>query len=44
MDNADLAQALEAYAALLDLSGAGGYSVRAYRRAADLIRATKAPV
>ncbi|MBV8256397.1 MAG: histidinol-phosphatase, partial [Actinobacteria bacterium] len=44
MDNADLAQALEAYAALLDLSGAGGYSVRAYRRAADLIGATKAPV
>ncbi len=44
MDNADLAQTLEAYAALLDLAGADRYGVRAYRRAADLIRETRAPV
>src|SRR5581483_2165212 len=35
---------LERFAALLDLSGASFYSVRAYRRAAELVRATPAPV
>ena len=44
MTNAEIAQTLEAYAALLDLAGAGHYSVRAYRRAAELIRETRAPV
>jgi DNA polymerase (family X) len=44
MDNAEIARTLDAYAALLDLSGAAHWSVRAYRRAADLIRATPAPV
>ena len=44
MENADIARTLEAYAALLDLAGAGTWSVRAYRRAADLVRATPAPV
>ena len=44
MDNATLAERLEALAALLDLAGASHYSVRAYRRAAELIRATPAPV
>jgi DNA polymerase (family 10) len=43
-DNATLAERLEALAALLDLAGASFYSVRAYRRAAELIRATPAPV
>jgi DNA polymerase (family 10) len=43
-DNAMLAERLEAFAILLDLAGANPYSTRAYRRAADLIRATKAPV
>ena len=44
MDNAEIAGTLDAYAALLDLAGAAHWSVRAYRRAADLIRATPAPV
>jgi len=43
-DNATIAERLEALAALLDLAGASYYSVRAYRRAAELIRATPAPV
>jgi DNA polymerase (family 10) len=42
--NAEIAQMLEVYAALLDLAGAGRYTVRAYRRAAELIRETRAPV
>jgi DNA polymerase (family 10) len=44
VDNAEIARTLDAYAALLDLAGAATWSVRAYRRAADLIRATPAPV
>jgi DNA polymerase (family X) len=44
VDNAEIAGTLDAYAALLDLAGAAHWSVRAYRRAADLIRATPAPV
>ena len=43
-DNAAIAERLEALAALLDLAGASYYSVRAYRRAAELIRSTPAPV
>jgi DNA polymerase (family X) len=37
-DNADYAAKLEAFATLLELAGANTYSVRAYRRAAELIR------
>jgi DNA polymerase (family X) len=44
VDNGDIAQTLESYAALLDLAGANYYSVRAYRRAAELVRETRAPV
>src|SRR5947199_9306289 len=44
MTNGEIAQTLEAYAALLDLAGAGHYTVRAYRRGAELIRETRAPV
>ena len=44
MDNATLAQRLEAFAALLELNGSGHYTVRAYRRAADLVRSTPADV
>jgi DNA polymerase (family 10) len=44
LDNATVAERLETFASLLDLSGASYYSVRAYRRAAELIRATPAPV
>ena len=43
-DNASIAERLEAFAALLDLAGASNYSVRAYRRAAVLIRSTPARV
>lgn len=44
LDNAAIAEQLEAFASLLDLSGAGYYTSRAYRRAAETIRETKAPV
>jgi len=44
VDNAALAERLEAFAALLDLNGSSHYTVRAYRRAADLIRSTPADV
>jgi DNA polymerase (family X) len=44
LDNRTIAERLEAFAVLLDLSGANPYSARAYRRAAELVRATKAPV
>jgi len=44
VDNAEIARTLDAYAALLDLAGAAHWSVRAYRRAADLVRSTPAPV
>jgi DNA polymerase (family 10) len=43
-DNAAIAERLETLATLLELQGASGYSVRAYRRAADLIRAAPVPV
>jgi DNA polymerase (family 10) len=44
LDNATIAERLEAFAALLDLSGGGYYSSRAYRRAAETIRESKAPI
>jgi DNA polymerase (family 10) len=44
LDNSALAERLEAFAALLDLAGASYYTARAYRRAAELIRSTPAPV
>jgi DNA polymerase (family 10) len=44
LTNAEIADRLEALAALLDLSGAGYYTSRAYRRAAETIRETKAPI
>ena len=44
MENAALAERLEAFAALLDLNGSGYYTVRAYRRAGELIRSTPADV
>ena len=43
-DNAAIAERLEAFASLLDLSGAGYYTARAYRRAAETIRETRAPI
>ncbi len=44
MENVAIADALERYASLLDLAGAGYYTVRAYRRAAELIRPLETPV
>jgi len=44
LENAAIAERLEAFAALLDLSGAGYYTSRAYRRAAETVRETKAPI
>ena len=42
--NAEIAERLEAFASLLDLAGASQYTARAYRRAAELIRETPAPI
>jgi DNA polymerase (family X) len=44
LDNATIADRLEELASLLELAGASGYAVRAYRRAAELVRTTKAPI
>ena len=44
MENEAIAERLEAFAVLLDLAGSTPYSARAYRRAAETIRETKAPV
>jgi DNA polymerase (family X) len=44
LENATIAERLEAFAGLLDLSGASFYTARAYRRAAETIRETKAPI
>jgi DNA polymerase (family X) len=44
LDNAAVAERLEAFAGLLDLAGASGYTSRAYRRAAETIRGTPAPI
>src|SRR3954464_15847388 len=43
-DNQAVADALERYASLLDLAGSSYYVVRAYRRAAELIRPLATPV
>jgi DNA polymerase (family X) len=42
--NAEIADRLDQFASLLELAGAEPYTTRAYRRAADLIRSTAAPV
>jgi DNA polymerase (family X) len=44
MDNVEIAERMEAFAALLELAEANPYSARAYRRAADTIRAASMPV
>ena len=44
MDNVEIADRLEAFAALLELAEANPYSARAYRRAAETIRAAPTPV
>ena len=42
--NGEIADRLESFASLLDLAGSSYYTSRAYRRAADMIRETKAPI
>jgi DNA polymerase (family 10) len=44
VDNATVAARLDEYAALLELADASPHSARAYRRAAELVRATPAPI
>ena len=44
LDNQAIAQRLDAFAVLLELAGSGRYTSRAYRRAAETIRETRAPV
>ena len=44
LTNAAIADQLDALATLLDLRSSSPYAARAYRRAAELIRETKAPV
>src|SRR5829696_3749373 len=44
MDNARIADRLEAFAALLELGGANPYTARAYRRAAETIRSAPSAV
>ena len=44
MDNAQIADRLDAFATLLELAEANPYQPRAYRRAAEAIRAAPAPI
>jgi DNA polymerase (family 10) len=44
VDNGQIADRLEAFASLLELSDANPYTVRAYRRAAETLRAAAVPV
>ncbi len=44
MDNSQIADRLEAFASMLELGEANPFTARAYRRAADTIRGTRAPV
>jgi DNA polymerase (family 10) len=44
ISNAEIADKLESFASLLDLAEASHYTSRAYRRAAEMIRETKAPM
>ena len=44
MDNAEIADRLEAFASLLELADANPYTARAYRRASETIRSAGVPV
>ena len=44
MENRQIADRLDAFATLLELSDANGYTVRAYRRAAETIRGAPVPI
>jgi DNA polymerase (family X) len=43
-DNTEIAERLEAFGVLLELAGSERYTARAYRRAAETVRETRAPV
>jgi DNA polymerase (family 10) len=44
VENADIADRLDAFAAVLELGDANPYTIRAYRRAAETVRQSAAPV
>ena len=44
MDNAEIADRLDAFAAVLELGDANPYTIRAYRRAAETVRHSAVPV
>jgi DNA polymerase (family X) len=44
IDNAEIADRLDAFAAVLELGDANPYTIRAYRRAAETVRHYRAPV
>jgi DNA polymerase (family X) len=44
VENADIADRLDAFAAVLELGDANPYTIRAYRRAAETVRHSAAPV
>src|SRR5919201_6397143 len=44
LENPAIADRLDSFATLLELAGANHYTARAYRRAAEMIRASKAPI
>jgi DNA polymerase (family 10) len=44
VDNADIADRLDAFAAVLELGDANPYTIRAYRRAAETVRGSAVPV
>jgi DNA polymerase (family X) len=44
MENSAIAERLDSFAVLLELTGSGRYTARAYRRAAETIRETRVPV
>ena len=44
LDNSEIADRLDSFAVLLELAGSGYYTARAYRRAAETVRETPAPV
>ncbi|MGO9901334.1 MAG: hypothetical protein ACLP0J_17000 [Solirubrobacteraceae bacterium] len=44
MDNAEIADRLDAFAAVLELGAANAYTIRAYRRAGETVRHSAVPV
>jgi DNA polymerase (family 10) len=44
VDNAEIADRLDAFAAVLELGAANAYTIRAYRRAGETVRHSAVPV